>query len=451
MSKSSSISRSSSSESLVDSSSHETPGVDEKSKSTAPPIMKTKKSAQREAYKANASASANKNSSSSSSSSATYTEKNHNIRKNFETEIDTALQHEKYNKQLDSNGALTVYDLSNKEIAHVAEWLKLSPERKLTKLIIAGHNIDKSAITALVTLIKSNTTVTSLTFFSNNIPAEQVKELAPVIANSQITTLDLWHNNFGAGGAKALSDLISKSGITKLILNGNNIGVEGGKAVAAAIPNSKVNTLILFGEQIGNEGTKALAGALSYNQINTLELVSAYFSHEGAQALADAMKINSSIKELNLEYNNLNNESAIKIVNAVIANPNSAITAIKLSVNEMDDRCVEAIAKALIGNPNSKITTLNPWGNISTGKDQKFITIINPQCALNARRAQIEDNITDALVLLTAHPNPNDGNVTSVRDVNSVIAKNLFVLDKAGKLNTDEVRKNPNSVFNKYT
>jgi len=41
--------------------------------------------------------------------------------------------------------------------------------------------------------------------------------------------------------------------------------------------------------------------------------------------------------------------------------------------------------------------------------------------------------------------------VTSVRDVNKVIAQKLFVLDKAGKLNTDEVRKNPNSVLNKYT
>jgi hypothetical protein len=77
--------------------------------------------------------------------------------------------------------------------------------------------------------------------------------------------------------------------------------------------------------------------------------------------------------------------------------------------------------------------------------------MINQQCALNAQRVLIENNIAAALDLLTAHPNPNDGNVTSVRDVNSVIAKNLFVLDKADKLNTDEVRKNPNSVLNKYT
>ena len=193
-----------------------------------------------------------------------------------------------------------------------------------------------------------------------------------------------------------------------------------------------------------------MASALSCNQINTLELVAASFSHQGAQALADAVKINSSIKQLNLEDNKLNNEGAIKIVNAVIANPNSEITTINLSFNEMDDRGVEAIANALISNPNSKITTLNHWGNIGTREGEKFIKIIDQQCALNAKRSQIENNIAGALDLLTAHPNPIDGNATPNSDVNDVISKKLFLLDKADKLNTDEVKKDPNSVLNKY-
>jgi len=109
------------------------------------------------------------------------------------------------------------------------------------------------------------------------------------------------------------------------------------------------------------------------------------------------------------------------------------------------------MAKSVISNPNMKLTILNLRNNCTARKGERFIKIIDQQCALNTQRVQIEDNITDALDLLTAHPNPNDGNATSNRDVNDVIAKNLFVLDKAGKLNTAEVTKNPNSVFNKYT
>jgi hypothetical protein len=81
----------------------------------------------------------------------------------------------------------------------------------------------------------------------------------------------------------------------------------------------------------------------------------------------------------------------------------------------------------------------------------ELFEIIRQQCALNAQRAKIENNIAGALDRLTANPNPNDGNVTSVRDVNDLISQKLFALDKADKLNTDEVKKDPNSVFNKYT
>ena len=46
--------------------------------------------------------------------------------------------------------------------------------------------------------------------------------------------------------------------------------------------------------------------------------------------------------------------------------------------------------------------------------------------------------------------NPNDGNMTSVLDVNEMIAQKLFVLDKADKLIKAEVVNKPDSVFNKY-
>jgi hypothetical protein len=90
-------------------------------------------------------------------------------------------------------------------------------------------------------------------------------------------------------------------------------------------------------------------------------------------------------------------------------------------------------------------------GKLTTSEGLKFIKIIDENCALNAQRALIEKNIAAALDLLTQHPNPLDGNVTSVPDVNDLISQKLFALDKADKLNTDEVIKDPDNVFNKYT
>jgi hypothetical protein len=55
------------------------------------------------------------------------------------------------------------------------------------------------------------------------------------------------------------------------------------------------------------------------------------------------------------------------------------------------------------------------------------------------------------LDLITKQPNTTDNRLTSVVVMNSLIAQKLFALDKADKLNTDEVKKEPSSVFNKYT
>ena len=77
--------------------------------------------------------------------------------------------------------------------------------------------------------------------------------------------------------------------------------------------------------------------------------------------------------------------------------------------------------------------------------------LIDQRCKLNAQKASIENNIAGALDLLTDAQNKNKVNITSVPEVNNLIAQKLFDLDKAEKLNTADVINDPNSVFNKYT
>ena len=119
----------SSSDSRVESRDDEQSKVKEKSKSTSPPVMKThtKKHDQREAYKAIANE--------SSTSKATYAEKNHDIRKNFKTEIDTARelnakkqQRDKFSKKIDLDGVLSLRGLMKEEIQDLVDWLKTNPK-----------------------------------------------------------------------------------------------------------------------------------------------------------------------------------------------------------------------------------------------------------------------------------------------------------------------------------
>ncbi|MEY3791337.1 MAG: hypothetical protein RLZ09_2173, partial [Pseudomonadota bacterium] len=151
MSKPSPLLRRSSSESLVESSSHETPVAKEQTESPPSPVMKTKtkKDDQQEVYKANEStntiaiAIANANANESSTSSAIVTKKNNDGEKNFKTEIDTAQKlsaekekWEKFSKKINRFGVLKLENLNSEAIQNIAEWLNTSPSGKLMGLEI---------------------------------------------------------------------------------------------------------------------------------------------------------------------------------------------------------------------------------------------------------------------------------------------------------------------------
>ena len=99
---------------------------------------------------------------------------------------------------------------------------------------------------------------------------------------------------------------------------------------------------------------------------------------------------------------------------------------------------------------NSSIVTLDVIGNNSDKNSKLDIEIIEQQCGLNAIKPAIEKNIAAGLDLLTQHANNNDGLNSSVKDVNGEIAKKLYLLDKSDKLISAKIRKNPDSVINKY-
>ena len=255
MSKPSPLSRSNSSESLVESSSQKTPTKDEQSKSTAPPVMKNKKNAQREAYKASANV--------SSSSSSTYTKKNHDIVKSFKTEIDTARQtneiklQEKFSKRIGLGSVLNVNGLGEKEIQDLADWLSSTVSTKVNGLELRREGdpfgeIDYKVAKALAKLIQTNSTLTSLAFsgsWIDNTTAKCFAEAIQANPKTKITIIDLSCNLIDDQGAEALAEMLkTNTTITTLHLDWNEISAEGDKAIHQAIkgnPSSKITKLEL--------------------------------------------------------------------------------------------------------------------------------------------------------------------------------------------------------------
>ena len=111
----------------------------------------------------------------------------------------------------------------------------------------------------------------------------------------------------GDEGAAALAGALkTNTALTTLALWDNNIGDEGAAALAGALKtNTALTTLYLGNKNIGNEGAVALAGALKTNTaLTTLDLKWSNIGDEGAAALAGALKTNTALTTLILSGNN---------------------------------------------------------------------------------------------------------------------------------------------------
>ena len=139
---------------------------------------------------------------------------------------------------------------------------------------------------------------------------------------------------------------------------------------------------------------------------------------KGTKALAEALKNNKTIITLDLTWNKIGAEG------------------------------IKALAKVLETNTTITALKLNSYGDRAESKN--FERIIDQRCKLNAQKASIANNIAGALDLLTDAQNKNKVNITSVPEVNNLIAQKIFVLDKEDKLNNPQTIYNPEKVINKY-
>jgi len=163
--------------------------------------------------------------------------------------------------------------------------------------------------------------------------------------------------------------------------------------------------------------------------------------------LAEALKTNTKLIPLDLGCNKISDEGTKALAEAL--KTNTTLTTLHLGYNEISDEGAKILAEVLRTNTTITALKLDAYGNRAERKN--FERIIDQRCKLNAQKASIEKNIAGALDLLTDAQNKNKVNITSVPEVNNLIAQKIFALDKANKLDTTDVTDNLNNAFSKYT
>jgi Ran GTPase-activating protein (RanGAP) involved in mRNA processing and transport/GTPase SAR1 family protein len=171
--------------------------------------------------------------------------------------------------------------------------------------------------------------------------------------NSMLTRLDIscyGPERIGNDGAKAAAEALmdnTTSALTTLELTSCGIEEDGTKAMAEALKiNSTLRALNLAYNDIGIDGATAMAAVLTINTtLMQLSLEGSCLGNDGATAIAKALKSNSTLKKLDLAYNDIGNDGATSIATALQSN--STLKTLDLSYNNIGNDGATAIAAAL--------------------------------------------------------------------------------------------------------
>ena len=138
--------------------------------------------------------------------------------------------------------------------------------------------------------------------------------------NSTLQNLDLEGNGIRDEGAKALAEgLIVHSTLQTFNLSSNQIGDEGATAIAEALKNNaNLLTLDLCQNRIRKDGATAIAEALTSTSQGLWKFLSNdKFKVDRETDTVKEFSVNSTLQELNLDFNSIGDEGASALAEAL--------------------------------------------------------------------------------------------------------------------------------------
>ncbi|XP_072892022.1 NACHT, LRR and PYD domains-containing protein 3-like [Hemitrygon akajei] len=227
-------------------------------------------------------------------------------------------------------------------------------------------------------------TIKHLDLYRCHIQYEGIQRLGLRLHKRQ--ELRLGRNYLGDSGVKLVSAAlrnpeckIQKLGLEKVGLTGS--GAED--LVSALSTNSSLMELDLSDNQLEDSGVKLVSVGLRNPECKLLKLWlnNVGLTDSGAEDLFYALSTNRSLTELNLSGNKLG-DSGVKILSAALRNHECKIQKLELKVVGLTDSIVEDLVSTL--NTNRSLTELNLSDNELGDSAMKLVSaaLKNPECKI---------------------------------------------------------------------
>ena len=206
----------------------------------------------------------------------------------------------------------------------------------------AGFPLDRAAIEGLAYALRSNLTLNQFTIYNNRVfhfDTEGLKLfLEPLMIGGEgsyqgLRTLQLNYTGIDDERAKVVASMLRhNTSLTSIALFGNNIGPQGAACIAEALrSNTTLRQLNLGGNPMGAAGLKALVASLTHNMadghlqpnssLTHLDIVS-ILGTEDMELLETLVRQNTSLLWLNLSNSSLFEvaDNVIRLLEALKSN-----------------------------------------------------------------------------------------------------------------------------------
>ncbi|KAL1102177.1 hypothetical protein V6Z11_D05G346900 [Gossypium hirsutum] len=252
----------------------------------------------------------------------------------------------------------------------------LEGNKSLRELHLHGNSIGDEGIRSLISSLSSHKgKITLLDFGNNSITAKGAFHVAEYIKRSKnLLWVNLYMNDIGDEGAEKIADALKENQtVTTIDLGGNNIRAKGVGAIAEALKDNTVITNLELGyNPIGADGAKALSEVLKFHgNVKTLKLGWCQIGPKGAEFVADMLRYNNTISILDLRANGLRDEVCTADTPILVF---ALLYSLDLGFNEIRDDGAFAIAQALKANEDVTVTSLNLVSNFLTKFGQSALT-----------------------------------------------------------------------------
>jgi NLR family CARD domain-containing protein 3 len=192
-----------------------------------------------------------------------------------------------------------------------------------------------------------------------------------------LSLVDLGFNSIYDGGAEALAlhMLAGNFVINSLYLSGNHITEKGALAIAGAIMHgTSLSCLHLSANKIGPVGVKSVVAAIAKNDlmpvqrpgfdgrarnVTELHVSDTSMLAEGFMAIPSMLVMNSTMRSINLSNNNLDDQDATLLAQALSQNKSLPLEHLHLSYNLITCTGVENLMNSLWGSPTMKSIKLD--------------------------------------------------------------------------------------------